>query len=397
MYRKIILLIAALFVCFLGFKGWEAWYVTTPHDFVKKQTGKADFVVKRLPHNPIIIDAMDESLMRETAKYGYININGPSVIRVPSWVSNPLGKYYMYFAHHKGEYIRLAYAENIEGPWRIYQPGALDVKESLFTTERATGDTKTTIISMVRRLKPTELWALIRVGLDAGKAHEKRVGQGIGGSDELTPHVASPDVIVDDNRQEIRLYYHGLLEDRTQMTRLAVSRDGIHFNPRPEILSPPYLRIIPYLDAYYGIAMPALLYRSKDDLSSFEVRAKPLAGPETRHLALLLKGNTLYIFWTRVGDAPERILCSSMDMTSSNWDDWRISQPVDVLLPEMSWEGGDLPLEPSGRGEITVAARQLRDPAIFEEGNRTYLLYSCAGEQAIAIAEIVLKENQVTR
>jgi hypothetical protein len=33
--------------------------------------------------------------------------------------------------------------------------------------------------------------------------------------------------------------------------------------------------------------------------------------------------------------------------------------------------------------------RQLRDPGIYQEGNRTYLLYSVAGEQGIAIAEIV--------
>ena len=28
------------------------------------------------------------------------NINGPSLIRVPSWVKNPLGRYYLYVAHH---------------------------------------------------------------------------------------------------------------------------------------------------------------------------------------------------------------------------------------------------------------------------------------------------------
>ena len=31
------------------------------------------------------------------------NINGPSLIRVPSWLSNAMGRYYLYFAHHKGE------------------------------------------------------------------------------------------------------------------------------------------------------------------------------------------------------------------------------------------------------------------------------------------------------
>jgi hypothetical protein len=31
---------------------------------------------------------------------------------------------------------------------------------------------------------------------------------------------------------------------------------------------------------------------------------------------------------------------------------------------------------------------QLRDPAIFEEDGRTYLLYAVAGESGIAIAEL---------
>lgn len=30
------------------------------------------------------------------------NVNGPSIIRIPPWIKKPLGRYYMYFAHHKG-------------------------------------------------------------------------------------------------------------------------------------------------------------------------------------------------------------------------------------------------------------------------------------------------------
>ena len=37
-----------------------------------------------------------------------------------------------------------------------------------------------------------------------------------------------------------------------------------------------------------------------------------------------------------------------------------------------------------GRGRV----RELRDPAIHEENERTYLLYSVAGEGGIAIAEL---------
>jgi hypothetical protein len=35
---------------------------------------------------------------------------------------------------------------------------------------------------------------------------------------------------------------------------------------------------------------------------------------------------------------------------------------------------------------------QLRDPAIFEENGRVYLLYAVAGESGIAIAEVLMGE-----
>ena len=56
--------------------------------------------------------------------------------------------------------------------------------------------------------------------------------------------------------------------------------------------------------------------------------------------------------------------------------------------PERSWEGVDAPLTPSVRSTAYGQVNQLRDPAIFEEDGRTYLLYAVAGESGIAIAEI---------
>lgn len=47
-----------------------------------------------------------------------------------------------------------------------------------------------------------------------------------------------------------------------------------------------------------------------------------------------------------------------------------------------------LPLKPSVRGAARSPVRELRDPAIFVEAGRTYLLYSVAGESGIAIAEV---------
>ena len=56
---------------------------------------------KRILNKPIISNKFYKELGG--------NINGPSIIEVPEWISNPLGRYYLYFAHHNGEYIRLAY------------------------------------------------------------------------------------------------------------------------------------------------------------------------------------------------------------------------------------------------------------------------------------------------
>ncbi|MEJ6601744.1 MAG: hypothetical protein ACKVI3_08455 [Verrucomicrobiia bacterium] len=64
----------------------------------------------RFAENPII----DASASRTLGD----KINGPSLIRVPAWVKNPLGKYYLYFAHHKGTFIRLAYADKLSAPSR---------------------------------------------------------------------------------------------------------------------------------------------------------------------------------------------------------------------------------------------------------------------------------------
>ena len=64
------------------------------------------------------------------------NINGPSLIQAPQWLSDTetgrLGEYYLYFAHHKGRHIRLAHADRPSGPWTVYEPGTLQLEESHF-------------------------------------------------------------------------------------------------------------------------------------------------------------------------------------------------------------------------------------------------------------------------
>ena len=84
--------------------------------------------------------------------------------------------------------------------------------------------------------------------------------------------------------------------------------------------------------------------------------------------------------------APDFAL-SRIDL-SGPWEGWLETEPVEVLRPERSWEGADAPLEPSIRSVAYGQVNQLRDPAIFEEEGRVYLLYAVAGESGIAIARL---------
>ncbi len=67
---------------------------------------------------------------------------------------------------------------------------------------------------------------------------------------------------------------------------------------------------------------------------------------------------------------------------------WRDSEPAEVRRAQQSWEGSNLPVEPSRRGAITRPVNQLRDPAVYEEGDQVYLLYAIAGEQGITIGRL---------
>jgi hypothetical protein len=182
------------------------------------------------------------------------------------------------------------------------------------------------------------------------------------------------------------MYYHGILKDRRQVTRVALSADGIHFTARNEILGNPYFRGFAHGGWRYGLTMPGAFSRSRDGLSGFE-KGATLFTRDMRHSAVTVDGDTLTVFYTVVGEAPERILVTTIDI-SGDWLAWKEQPPAVVLEPETEFEGADLPLVPSIRGEITARARQLRDPALYQEGEALYLLYSMAGESGIALARL---------
>lgn len=300
------------------------------------------------------------------------NVQGPSMIRVPDWLPNPLGRYYLYFADHRGSYIRLAFADAPEGPWRMHEPGSLHLADSLFPTEAppkpADGDA---MRDQLPGIAPPGTPGTTPAGIEAAQ-----------------PHIASPDVHVDAASRRIVMYYHGLCAWGVQRSRVALSPDGIAFTPLPELLGPSYFRVFRHGGAWYALAMPGVLLRSADGLTGFERGPLLFEGGLQRHAAVLVRDGILHIFWTRVGDAPERILHSRVKLRG-DWRGWRVEGgPAELLRPELPWEGADLPVAPSWRGAIDLAVNQLRDPAIFEESGRLLLLYAVQGEAGIALAEL---------
>jgi hypothetical protein len=290
----------------------------------------------RLPENPVVTPKSSQTLGE--------NINGPSLIRVPTWVERPLGRYYLYFAHHGGKFIRLAYADRLGGPWKIHEPGTLRLAE-------------------------------------APKCYD---------------HVASPDLHVDGARREILMYFHcpagsaGDVDIGQQKTFRAASADGLHFIADTQALGPAYFRVFRWGDYYYALVRAGALLRSRSMESPFMPGPTLIAtdsGRILRHAAVDLRANVLRVYYSRIGDRPERILLSQMEL-NEDWTTWRPSDAVTVLSPERSYEGADLPLEVSRPDEAPGRVRQLRDPAIFREHRRTYLVYSIAGESGLAVAEL---------
>jgi len=56
----------------------------------------------------------------------------------------------MYFANHMGDFVRLAYADAIEGPWTIYEPGVLHVRDTAFYRDQP-DPAETLLIGMFSR------------------------------------------------------------------------------------------------------------------------------------------------------------------------------------------------------------------------------------------------------
>lgn len=316
------------------------------------------------------------------------NINGPSLVRIPDWIEparrcHPDARFYLYFAHHQGTYIRLAWAREVAGPWTLHAPGQ----------------------------------GVLSLGPGQHGDNELPIGNGI----VLRDHVASPDVHVDDLRRRVVMYVHAptrLLSGRSpgveQVSYVALSDDGLRFHVEPVMLGSFYFRVFAVRGRHYAIAnkgqlwqapigdepwhpprdfdFESLLWRFVGNPLTDAVRAEPgNLADHPRHVALrVAPGDRLQCLFSSVGDAPERIRFADIDVGDEDPSRWRVCSPIqDVLAPETPWEGAGRELERSKLGAQT-GVRQLRDPCLFRDNGTDYLLYCGGGEEGIGLARLGL-------
>lgn len=353
------------------------------------------YEVERLNEGePIISEEMFEQV-GATEREGQ-NINGATLVKLPAWLpperrADPSAQYYLYFAHHGGRYIRMAWAASPAGPFTLYRVGA---------------------------------------GVPVGSRGVLDMGEGrlvkAADSYRFKGHIASPEVLIDDENQRFVMYFHGVGEGGVagQYSMPAVSPDGLDFNGglQPCAAGTSYFRIFHVNGQAYAFANGCRLFRAPAGTKATDDRAmnppddfptgyywkelpdfrekiegewaeKLLVGHgpgQIRHCAILPVGeNRFHLFYSVKKDhPPERILMTKFDATDPDWRKWTLSAAEEILRPERAWEGVNEPVENSRKGGGT-GLHQLRDPYVFRDLDGTlYLYYSGSGEEAIGVAKL---------
>jgi len=146
------------------------------------------------------------------------NIQAPSLIKVLEPIDDPFEKDYLYFANHTGLYIRLAYTDDLVGPWKAHAPDSLHIKDSHFAQAPPA----------IAEDRLAELVAL-RITSGASVSHDY--------AEELTePHIASLDVHSGAAHKKIIMHYHPHKNAALQHPRIGTSDSGIDFSATAKIL-----------------------------------------------------------------------------------------------------------------------------------------------------------------
>jgi hypothetical protein len=101
---------------------------------------------------------------------------------------------------------------------------------------------------------------------------QTRQERGIALSQDKTPHIASPELVVDHDNQRILMFYHGQRDTLSQITGIASSGDGISFTNTGKTVAGVYMRHFEYRNKQYLLGSPGILFRSDSLLGPYQPR-----------------------------------------------------------------------------------------------------------------------------
>ena len=303
---------------------------------------------ERFAENPLITFSRSPSIGD--------NANGPTVIRVPRWVQRPLGRYYMYFAHHSGQFIRLAYADSVRGPWKIHEPGVLKVADTAFY--RPQPDPADSPSGVYTHLASPEIY------IDESRSESCCGSMECGPRDSGGPSAAGRGGVGEAAR--VRAIHAGGRVAR----RIDVPRPAHH---QTELLARDSLRgtLLRYGQTRataQSVESARRLRTRWQSVPRFTVRGSSASRVAARDNGLL------HIVFSAIGDAPENILYTTVSM-KGDWDTWRIG-PVSasscrkrVRVPRSACR------EIRGRGDRSSRASASRSGALPRRGQAIPVLH----------------------
>ena len=373
------------------------------------------------------------------------NINGPGVMRIPSFIptdkrASSDAKYYLYFAGHDGHYIKMAYSNSM-GP---------DADWTIYNTKPYNSSTKSP-----------------RGVMDLFTHKNKKIESVYKTGDHRNGHIASPFPMVDKTNKRIVLFYHGEGTDGHKQA-VATSQWGLNFNnenaderhssfndlgkddpgfgSRSKRLGQPYFQVFEVADKTFAYATKGVFAKAKSDVSmdgldngdrksndrkkrgifrSHEqwemvsgssspfiktvtemTKANGIGSKDPRHGSVFVDGDQVYVAYTIIGTNPESVFVSKYDLSGlstndkrdpTKWHNKLVGSQL-LLTPSDYFETYDnnnyIQPVPSQSGQEDDFVNELRDPTFFlddsnengewDDAESMYLFYAYGGESGIA-------------
>lgn len=277
------------------------------------------------------------------------NICNPCLVKVPDWCKNKLADYYLFYADHKGKFIKLAYSNNLFSKWKIKKGGVIHIRQF----------------------------------------------------NDAINHIASPEIYIDSKKKEVILFTHSHSKSQVgQWTYISKSKDALNFEVVNNIpIAPFYFRMFQYNEYYYALTKGGALWKSKNFSQKFSQCQNLFYRDKSndklhnydgavRHLCVIIESNSLIVFYTKIGDKPEKIYFSKLNLKLDE-KKWFFKKEFELMRPEKNFEGKDIKLTKSMPGDTLKPENALRDPHVLKILNNYFLTYCVKGEFGIAIAELI--------